>query len=163
MMLLMPTSFAKEHDITEKNYDQGLEWGRTVIASDVSPMNRKNVNYMYGDETYPRVGEFESGAVYLDKKSCNYDIQDGVAYISCIVYYGGGGSDGHGNAAKHLGRVVKFSTYKKEDKRTIIFQSETDLKTGKDYTDSAYESDNGFLKNLFWIVADQSGISKYLD
>lgn len=161
MMLFTTTVFADGYDISGKDYNRNIDFG--ITADEVRSDARRNVNYMFGNENYPVVGSMESGAVFLDKSSCSYYIEGGIAYVSCLVYYSGGGADGHGNAAKHVGSVIRFSTYKKNNKRVIIFLSDISAKTGKDSTSEIYKADNGYLKHLFMKVASQSGLSKYLD
>lgn len=149
------------YDITNKTYHSNKEYG--TMEWDVSPRESMQVNYMYGDKNYPVVGSVEGGSVFLDIKSCNYYVADNKAYLSCIVYYSGGGADGHGNAAKHSGYTVRFSTFKQNGKRVIKFLEEISIKTGKENTDNAYKYDNGFLHSLFWKVAGYTGLKRYLD
>ena len=119
-------------------------------------------NYMHGDMNYPLVGLTEYGTIFLDKTSCKYELSDGVAIISCLVYYGSGGADGHGNAAKHSPEVMRFSTYK-TDKRVIRFLSAVSPNTGRNSTETTYKNDNGFLNGLFWYCAGVLDLSQDLD
>lgn len=155
------TSKNDGYDITNKTYDSGKEYG--TIPTDVSPHDRLQSNYMYGNKNYPVVGIIEGGAVFLDIKSCSYYVENNKAYVSCLVYYSGGGADGHGNAAKHSGTTVRFSTFKQNGKRVILFLDETSIKNGVPYTKEVYDTDNGFLRSLFWKVAGYSGLKRNLD
>ncbi len=162
-ILFIATAYASPYDgydITNKVEQYGDDV-RTVAASP-KPNNPPKQNYMYGDTNYPLVGLTTYGAIFLDKTSCKYEIADGVAIISCLVYYGGGGADGNGNAAKHSPTIIRFSTYK-TDKRVIKFMSSVSPNTGKNDTESTYRSDNGFLNGLFWYCAGVLDLSQYLD
>ena len=119
-------------------------------------------NYMYGDMNYPLVGVTTYGPIFLDKTSCKYELSDGVAIISCLVYYGSSGADGHGNSAKHSPMIIRFSTYK-TDKRVIKFLSAVSPNTGKNDAENTYQYDNGFLNGLFWYCAGVLDLSQYLD
>ncbi len=134
-----------------------------TIPSEPSGRYSLKENYMYGNKAYPLVGLTEYGPVFLDTTSCTYWIDSGVAYVSCLVYYGSGGADGHGNAAKHNGVIIKLDTYKANDGRHIRFIRSTDNKSGVNNTNTIYRSDNGFLRSLFWKVSYRTGLSQYLD
>lgn len=156
------TSSAAGYNITNKTmvYDSN-NYAKTIPAypDDKEPVNS---SYMYGDENYPLVGVTTYGPIFLDKSSCKYEVVNDVGYISCLVYYGGGGADGHGNAATHTPVTMRFSTWKPSDKRVIMFLSAVN-KNGKNITEMEYKSDNGFLNSLFWYSAGCIDISKDLD
>jgi len=162
-ILFIATAYASPYDgydITNKVEQYGDDV-RTVAALP-KPNNPPKQNYMYGDTNYPLVGLTTYGPIFLDKTSCKYEIADGVAIISCLVYYGGGGADGNGNAAKHAPTIIRFSTYK-TDKRVIKFLSAVSQSTGKNHSERTYQSDNGFLNGLFWYCAGVLDLSQYLD
>ena len=163
LVLSIATAYAAPYDgydITNKTEQYGDNI-RTVAAFPKQG-DKMQDNYMYGNTNYPLVGLTTYGPIFLDKTSCKYEITDGVAIISCLVYYGGGGADGHGNAAKHSPEIIRFSTYK-TDKRVIKFMSSVSPNTGKNDTESTYRSDNGFLNGLFWYCAGVLDLSQYLD
>ena len=149
------------YDITNKIkvYDNRYEKTTPAYPDDEGTVNS---SYMYGDENYPLVGVTTYGPIFLDKTSCKYEAINNVGYISCLVYYGGGGADGHGNAAKHTPVTIRFSTWKTLDKRVIKFLSAVN-KNGKNITEMEYKSDNGFLNGLFWYSTGCIDISKDLD
>ncbi len=162
-ILSIATAYASPYDgydITNKVEQYGDDV-RTVAALP-NPSNSPKQNYMYGNTNYPLVGLTTYGPIFLDKTSCKYEIADGVAIISCLVYYGGGGADGNGNAAKHAPTIIRFSTYK-TDKRVIKFLSAVSQSTGKNHSERTYQSDNGFLNGLFWYCAGVLDLSQYLD
>ncbi len=149
------------YDITNKTKIHEKYSAKTIP---VYPDDKRPVNssYMYGDENYPLVGLTAYGPIFLDKTSCKYEVVNNIGYISCLVYYGGGGADGQGNAAKHTPVTMRFNTWKTFDKRVIKFLSAVN-KNGKNMTANTYKSDNGFLNGLFWYSAGCLDISKDLD
>lgn len=150
------------YDITNKKNVYDKKYVGTVPAypDDKRPVNS---SYMYGDENYPLVGLTSYEPIFLDKTSCKYEVLNNIGYISCLVYYGGGGSDGKGNAAKHTPVTMRFSTWKQSNKRIIMFLSSVSNKTGKNDTVVTYKADNGFLNGLFWYAAGCLDVSKDLD
>lgn len=151
------------YDITNKDYSGTYKAGCTVPKSPNSDPSRVKENYMYGDYNFPVAGVTEYGAIFLDISSCSYYVDNGVAYVSCLTYYGSGGSDGNGNAAKHSPKTFKFCTYKGDNGRAIRLISAINPKNGSDSTENEYKWDNGFLKSLFWNAAYYSKLSQYLD
>jgi len=148
------------YDITNKEQI----YKETTGAIPAFPKEKGNLkdNYMYGNTNYPLVGFTDYGTIFLDKTSCDYETANGVASISCLIYYGSGGSDGHGNAAKHSPEIIRFNTYK-TNKRVIRFLSAVSPDTGRNDTESTYRYDNGFLNGLFWYCAGILDLSQYLD
>lgn len=148
------------YDITDKVqiYNDGI---RTVAAYP-NPNKPIKSSYMYGNKNYPLVGLTTYGPIFLDKKSCKFEVINNVGYLACIVYYGGGGADGHGNAAKHVPVTMRFCTWKPSNKRIIKFLSSVGV-TGKNDAETDYRSDDGFLNGLFWYASGCLGISQYLD
>ena len=110
------------YDITNKTkiYDNSNVKTVPTYPDDKEPIKS---SYMYGDKKFPLVGVTTSGPIFLDKTSCKFEVVDNVGYLSCLVYYGGGGSDGNGNAAKHAPVTIRFSTWKASNKRVIMFLS----------------------------------------
>lgn len=151
------------YDITNKDYSGVYKAGCTEPKSPNSDPSQLKSNYMYGDYNFPVAGVTEYGLIFLDISSCSYYVDNGAAYVSCLTYYGGGGSDGNGNAAKHSPKTFKFCTYKANGIRVIKFLSAINPKTGHDSTADTYKWDNGFLKSLFWSAAYYSELSQYLD
>ena len=151
------------YDITNKDYSEAYKNGYTVPKTPDSDSSHPKKNYMYGDYNFPVAGVTEYGQIFLDISSCSYYVDNGIAYVSCLTYYGSGGSDGNGNAAKHTPKTFKFCTYKGDGVRTIRFLSAINPKSGKDSTDSEYKWDNGFLNSLLWNAAYYSELSQYLD
>ena len=151
------------YDITNKDYSGVYKAGCTEPKSPNSDPSQLKSNYMYGDYNFPVAGVTEYGLIFLDISSCSYYVDNGAAYVSCLTYYGGGGSDGNGNAAKHSPKTFKFCTYKANGIRDIKFLSAINPKTGHDSTADTYKWDNGFLKSLFWNAAYYSELSQYLD
>lgn len=168
VLLIILSSFcvataAVEYDITNKDYSGTYKPGCTEPRKPNSDSSRLKHNYMFGDYNYPIVGVTESGNIFLDISSCTYYIDKDVAYVSCLTYYGGGGSDGNGNAAKHAPKTFSFCTYKANGVQTIKFLSSVNPKNGAYSTAITYEWDNGFLINLFWNAANYSELTQYLD
>ena len=151
------------YDITNKDFSGTYKSGYTEPKSPNSSTSQLKDNYMYGDYNFPVAGVTEYGLIFLDISSCSYYIDNNVAYVSCLTYYGGGGSDGNGNFAKHTPKTFKFSTYKANGIRVIKFLSSVNPKTGQDSTADSYKWDNGFLKSLFWNASYYSELSQFLD
>jgi len=149
------------YDITNKVQVHNENDVRTIPAYPNPKEPLKN-SYMYGNKNFPLVGVSVSGPIFLDKKSCKYEVIDNVGYLSCIVYYGGGGADSDGNAYKHSPVPMHFCTFKPSNKRVIKFLGAIS-KNVKNNDESYYRSDNGFLHGLFWYAAKCIGISQYLD
>ena len=57
----------------------------------------------------------------------------------------------------------KFTTYKQNNKRVIIFENATLEKETNEVSKDFATYDKGFLLNLFYHAAEESGLSKYLD
>lgn len=148
------------YDITNKVqiHNDGVRTGPAYP----DPQKPLKSSYMYGNKNFPLVGLTTYGPIFLDKKSCTFEVIDNVGYLACIVYYGGGGADGLGNAAKHTPVTMRFCTWKPSKKRVIKFLSSVGT-TGKNDAENDYNSDDGFLNGLFWYASGCLGISQYLD
>lgn len=147
-------------DITGKRYDMRVEY-KKVPRQPIPDMPERE-NYLYLNHNIPICGVDEATVYYLDLTSCNYYAEDGVAYISCIVYAGSGGADAYGNPDKIAKKTYRFSTFKNAGQRKIRLLSCVD-KNGENVTANEYKWDNGFLYSIFWKTADRLGISQYLD
>lgn len=147
-------------DITGKRYDMRVEY-KKVPRQPIPDMPERE-NYLYLNHNIPICGVDEATVYYLDLTSCNYYAEDGVAYISCIVYAGSGGADAYGNPGKIAKKTYRFSTFKNAGQRKIRLLSCVD-KNGENVTANEYKWDNGFLYSIFWKTADRLGISQYLD
>lgn len=113
-------------------------------------------------DIYPMVGADEASVYYLDTSSCTYYIDGDKAYPSCLVYATGGGAAPDGGPARLTQDIITFETYKnKHGKRIIKLQSE--ITGNKDVSAAARRYDAGFLSQLFWIVAEESGLDDNLD
>ena len=164
IFLILPNVSANPnngYDITNKVRVYNENDLKDIPAYPNSKEPLKN-SYMYGNKNFPLVGISVSGSIFLDKKSCKYEVIDNVGYLSCIVYYGGGGADSDGNAYRHSPVPMYFCTFKPSNKRVIKFLG-TISKNGKNNDASYYRSDNGFLHGLFWYAAKCLGINQYLD
>ena len=137
-------------------------YGEEVKAVVIRPNEHSSDNYLYNNNDYPICGGDPGSIFYLDLKSCNYYIKDGVAYISCMIYCTGGGVGQDGGPAKVFTRTIKYATYK-SDKRVIKLLSCIDDKTGENITKKVYDYDGGFLRGLFWKVAQHLNINQFLD
>lgn len=126
------------------------------------PGDWDNADYLYGNKNYPICGASPGEIFYLDKKSCRYDIKDGVAYISCIIYSAGGGAGPNGGPAEITPWILRYATYKANDRIIKILSCIND-ETGENITKFVYEYDRGFLRGLFWQVAKYLNINQYLD
>ena len=147
-------------DITGKRYDMRVEY-KKVPRQPIPDMPERE-NYLYLNHNIPICGVDEATVYYLDLTSCNYYAEDGVAYISCIVYAGSGGADAYGNPGKIAKKTYRFSTFKNAGQRKIRLLNCVD-KNGENVTANEYKWDNGFLYSIFWKTADRLGISQYLD
>ena len=147
-------------DITGKRYDMRVEY-KKVPRQPIPDMPERE-NYLYLNHNIPICGVDEATVYYLDLTSCNYYAEDGVAYISCIVYAGSGGADAYGNPGKIAKKTYRFSTFKNVGQRKIRLLSCVD-KNGENVTANEYKWDNGFLYSIFWKTAARLGISQYLD
>ena len=147
-------------DITGKRYDASVEY--KMVPKQPQPDMSERGNYLYLNHNIPICGVSEAAVYYLDLTSCNYYVEDGVAYVSCIVYAGSGGADGQGNPAKIAKKTYRFSTFKNNGQRNIRLLSCVD-KNGENVTAREYKWDNGFLYSVFWKSADKVGLSQYLD
>ena len=78
-------------DITGKRYDMRVEY-KKVPRQPIPDMPERE-NYLYLNHNIPICGVDEATVYYLDLTSCNYYAEDGVAYISFIVYAGSGGAE----------------------------------------------------------------------
>ena len=148
-------------DITDKDYNPYVEYKR--VAKLPQAYYRERENYLYLNREIPLCGVDEGATYYLDLTSCNYYIEDGIAYVNCIIYAGGGGADQYGNPAKIAKCTYRFSTYKNGNKRYIRLLSCVNDNYGTNTTVREYEMDNGFLKSIFWKSAGKVGLSQYLD
>lgn len=147
-------------EITGKEYNPRVEYKKVSRQPDARWRERDN--YLYLNKELPVCGVDEAGIYFLDLTSCNYYIEDGVAYVSCIVYAGSGGADAYGNPGKIAKSTYRFSSYKTSDGRHIRLLSCVD-KNGRNVTEREFSFDNGFLIATFWRAADKVGISQYLD
>lgn len=147
-------------DITGKRYDMKVEYKK--VPRQPQPDMPERGNYLYLNRNIPICGVDEATVYYLDLTSCNYYVEDGVAYVSCIVYAGSGGADAYGNPAKIAKSTYRFSTFKNAGQRNIRLLSCVN-KNGENVTAYEYKWDNGFLYSIFWKAADRVGISQYLD
>lgn len=147
-------------DISNKEYNPSVEFKKVARQPDTRRGDR--LNYLYLKKDIPFCGVSEAGVYYIDLTSCNYFIEDGVAYVNCIVYAGSGGADAYGNPGKVAKSTYRFSTYKNQGERYIRLLSCVD-NNGRNITNEEYENDNGFLLSIFWKAADRVGISQYLD
>lgn len=136
--------------------------GEGTKATILRPSENSKNNYLYNNKNFPICGGDPGSIFYLDLKSCNYFIQDGVAYISCLIYCTGGGVGPNGGPAKVTTRTIRFATYK-SNKRVIKLLSCIDDKTGENITKFVYDYDGDFLRGLFWQVAKHLNINQYLD
>lgn len=109
-MLAMQSVFASGItdgvDITDRDYNSRVEYKK--VARQPDAMRRDRDNYLYLNKDLPLCGVDEATVYFLDLSSCNHYIEDGVAYVGCIVYGGSGGADAYGNP----GKIAKY-TYSK--------------------------------------------------
>ena len=161
-MLMLSSTASAAYDITNPHPSQHQQYGAVSLTPDGSESEKDE--YMYSNHDYPIVGIAEGNSGYfLDKKSCTYTIDNGVAYVSCLVYTAGGGADAYGNAAKYTPYVYKYSTYLIDaETRKIFIESIENPNTQEDCTASYYRDDNGYLKGLFWKACKYSGLSDFM-
>jgi len=162
MMLMVSSTAFASYDITNPHPSEYRQYGAVSLTPDGSKAEK--FEYMYSNHDYPIVGIAEgTSGYYLDKKSCTYKIENGVAYVSCLVYTAGGGADPYGNAGKYTPYVYKYSTYLIDaETRKIFIDSIENTNTHEDRTGSFYRDDNGYLNGLFWKVCKYSGLSQYM-
>ena len=115
---------------------------------------------LYG--AYPMVGGDEASIYYLDPSSCTYSIEGNKAYVSCLLYATGGGAAPDGGPGKLIQHVITFETYKNQHGKRII-HLESEMVNDQDISARAARYDEGFLVELFWLIAKQSGLSDSLD
>ena len=161
MPMVSANGIADGIDITNKKEDIHNMWG--IVPSYPMKDRRERDNYLYADKNFPVCGVDTATVYFMDVKSCTYYIDNGVAYLSCIVYAGGGGADKNGNPAKVSPNTYRFSTYKTSNGRVIRFLSCVVGRTGENISAKEYKYDNGFLLGLFWRIAGVTDLSKYLD
>lgn len=119
---------------------------------------------LYGK--YPMVGANEASVFYLDPSSCYYTIDGNIATLGCLVYGTGGGAAPGGGPAFLTQYTFTFQTYKKHGKRKVVLcnaVSQGRNGSTRDCTDSMKKYDDGFLMNVFWMIADTTGLKPSLD
>ncbi|MBP8598468.1 MAG: hypothetical protein KBI24_04525 [Selenomonas sp.] len=142
--------------------------GSTIVSADNEniPTARCGGEHapLYGK--YPMVGANEASAFYLDQSSCYYTIDGNVATLGCLVYGTGGGVAPSGGPGSLTQYTFTFQTYKKNGKRKVVLcKAVSKGRTGvtRDCTDSMIKYDDGFLMNMFWMVANTTGLKASLD
>lgn len=162
LMLMMSSTAFASYDITNPHASEYISYGAVSLTPD--PSKEDKYEYMYANHEYPIVGiEEGTSGYYLDKKSCTYRIENGIAYVSCLVYTAGGGADAYGNAAKYTPYIYTFSTYMLDaETRKIFIDKVENANTHEDWTYRFYQYDNGYLKGLFWKVCRYTGLSQFM-
>lgn len=102
---------------------------------------------------YPCIGGDDTTLYYLDPSSCYGDSDGRVATLSAI-YYGY-------NSGKMTPYTAVFKSTKQNGQRRIMIDRITIGR--RNVTDQVLQNDRGFLKALFWTIADYTGMAESLD
>ena len=129
-----------------------------AYGGEIIPGNHSG-SFLWGK--FPYIGGTEGMNIYWDESSCYAATDGNIATLACIVYFTS--TDGGPYGPSHVTPVtITFQTYKYNGLRTTKLTSAVS-NAGKDYENFLLNNDKGFLNNLFWKIANTTGMAVNLD